>query len=124
MLLVTLLLLTVLLREDLAQGATWCICKSGTNQTALQLALDYACGPGVADCAPIQSSGLCYLPNTLQAHASYAFNSYYQRSNAAPGACDFGGAAIVTVTDPSTFTLSLSLNFFPAFGVYYGRAPS
>ncbi|RWV93692.1 hypothetical protein GW17_00043843 [Ensete ventricosum] len=64
-------------------------------------ALDYACGSGLADCAPVQPSGICYLPNTLPSHVSYAFNSYYQRSNAAAGACDFGGTATVTVTDPS-----------------------
>ncbi|EHA8589261.1 hypothetical protein COCNU_scaffold008759G000050 [Cocos nucifera] len=87
-------------REVVAEGATWCIARSGASETALQTALDYACGAG-ADCLPIQASGLCYLPNTLPAHASYAFNSYYQRSNAAPGSCDFAGSATVTVTDPS-----------------------
>ncbi|XP_073100076.1 PLASMODESMATA CALLOSE-BINDING PROTEIN 1-like [Elaeis guineensis] len=86
--------------EMVAEGATWCIARSGASATALQTALDYACGAG-ADCLPIQASGLCYLPNTLPAHASYAFNSYYQRSNAAPGSCDFAGTGTVTVTDPS-----------------------
>uniref|UniRef100_A0A0A9DAD8 X8 domain-containing protein n=1 Tax=Arundo donax TaxID=35708 RepID=A0A0A9DAD8_ARUDO len=83
-------------------SAAWCIARSGASQKALQAALDYACGPaGGADCAPIQSSGLCYLPNTLAAHASYAFNSIFQRSRAAPGACDFAGTATITLTDPS-----------------------
>ncbi|XP_072950582.1 PLASMODESMATA CALLOSE-BINDING PROTEIN 2-like [Typha angustifolia] len=82
-------------------GAMWCIAQSGANVSALQAAIDYACGAGGADCAPITASGLCYLPNTLAAHASYAFNSYYQRSNAAPGACDFAGTAAVSLTDPS-----------------------
>ncbi|CAL9114883.1 PLASMODESMATA CALLOSE-BINDING PROTEIN 3-like isoform X1 [Musa acuminata AAA Group] len=80
---------------------TWCIARSAAGTTALQTALDYACGSGAADCTPVQSSGLCYLPNSLAAHASYAFNSYYQRSKAAPGACDFAGTATVTITDPS-----------------------
>jgi hypothetical protein len=85
-------------------GAAWCIARSGASDKALQSALDYACGPaGGADCAPIQSTGLCYLPNTLAAHASYAFNSIFQRSRAAPGACDFAGTATVTLTDPSQY---------------------
>ncbi|AQK71136.1 hypothetical protein Zm00014a_036645 [Zea mays] len=83
-------------------NAAWCIARSGASDKALQSALDYACGPaGGADCAPILTSGLCYLPNTLAAHASYAFNSIFQRSRAAPGACDFAGTATVTLTDPS-----------------------
>ncbi|XP_062217378.1 PLASMODESMATA CALLOSE-BINDING PROTEIN 2-like [Phragmites australis] len=83
-------------------AAAWCIARSGASVKALQAALDYACSPaGGADCAPIQASGLCYLPNTLAAHASYAFNSIFQRSRAAPGACDFAGTATITLTDPS-----------------------
>jgi hypothetical protein len=85
-----------------AAGAAWCIARSSASEKALRAALNYACGPaGGADCAPIQSSGLCYLPNTLAAHASYAFNSVFQRSRAAPGACDFAGTATTTITDPS-----------------------
>ncbi|CAL5416704.1 unnamed protein product [Camellia sinensis] len=80
--------------------ATWCVTRSEASDQALQTALDYACGAG-ADCAPILSSGLCYLPNTLQSHASYAFNSYYQRRGNAPGSCDFSGTATVAGTDPS-----------------------
>ncbi|PIN23471.1 hypothetical protein CDL12_03806 [Handroanthus impetiginosus] len=83
-----------------AAAATWCVARSDASDQALQMGLDYACATG-ADCAPIQSSGLCYLPNTLQAHASYAFNSYYQRRGNAPGSCSFGGTAAIATTDPS-----------------------
>ncbi|XVE81346.1 hypothetical protein DITRI_Ditri15bG0056300 [Diplodiscus trichospermus] len=82
------------------QGASWCVARSDASYQALQTALDYACASG-ADCSPIQSSGLCFLPNTIQAHASYAFNSYYQRRAMAPGSCDFAGTATVAKTDPS-----------------------
>ena len=79
----------------------WCVARSDASEEALQRGLDYACAAG-ADCVPIQENGMCYLPNTLQAHASYAFNSYYQRSNMAPASCDFSGTATLAKTDPST----------------------
>ncbi|KAK6914310.1 X8 domain [Dillenia turbinata] len=85
--------------NTMAQG-TWCVARSDASEKALQSALDYACGSG-ADCAPLQSSGLCFLPNTIQAHASYAFDSYYQRKSMASGSCDFAGTATVATTDPS-----------------------
>ncbi|THU65945.1 hypothetical protein C4D60_Mb05t08980 [Musa balbisiana] len=79
--------------------AAWCVCRSDASNTALQKALDYACGGG-ADCTPIQQNGACYNPNTVLAHCSYAANSYYQRKGQAQGACDFASTAIVTSTDP------------------------
>ncbi|KAM7488778.1 hypothetical protein LguiB_026262 [Lonicera macranthoides] len=80
--------------------ANWCVARSDASDQALQTALDYACWAG-ADCAPILTNGLCFLPNTLIAHASYAFDSYFQRKNMAPGSCDFSGTATVAKTDPS-----------------------
>ncbi|MBA0780041.1 hypothetical protein Gotri_004185, partial [Gossypium trilobum] len=85
---------------SVAEGASWCVARSDASNQALQTALDYACASG-ADCTPLQSDGLCFLPNTIQAHASYAFNSYYQRRAIAPGSCDFAGTATVAKTDPS-----------------------
>ncbi|XP_021641482.2 PLASMODESMATA CALLOSE-BINDING PROTEIN 3 [Hevea brasiliensis] len=82
-----------------AEG-NWCVARSDATNQALQTALDYACGTG-ADCSPIQSNGLCFLPNTIQAHASYAFDSYFQRKGMASGSCDFSGTATVARTDPS-----------------------
>ncbi|KAI6705796.1 hypothetical protein NL676_008758 [Syzygium grande] len=78
----------------------WCVANPGTSQTALQVALDYACGYGGADCASLQPGATCYDPNTLQDHASYAFNDYYQK-NPVPTSCVFGGTAQLTSTDPS-----------------------
>ena len=83
-------------------GGTWCVASQSASPTALQVALDYACGYG-ADCSPIQQGGSCFNPDTVHDHASYAFNSYYQK-NPAPTSCDFGGTATITNTDPSKQT--------------------
>ncbi|KAI9157552.1 hypothetical protein LWI28_024293 [Acer negundo] len=84
-------------------GQSWCVAKTGALETALQSALDYACGLGGADCSLIQQGGSCYNPITLQNHASFAFNSYYQK-NPSPTSCDFGGTATIVNTNPSTGT--------------------
>lgn len=90
----------VLIMVEGAGTPTWCVARSNASEQQLQAALDYACWAG-ADCTPIQPNGLCYLPNNLLAHASYAFNSFFQKRSSAPGACEFAGSATISMTDPS-----------------------
>ncbi|OWM65236.1 PLASMODESMATA CALLOSE-BINDING PROTEIN 2-like [Punica granatum] len=83
-----------------SSAASWCVCKFGLSDTVLQKALDWACGNG-ADCNPIRQNGVCYQPDSVRTHCSYAVNSYFQKKGQTTGACDFGGAAAVSTTDPS-----------------------
>ncbi|KAL9236607.1 hypothetical protein vseg_011253 [Gypsophila vaccaria] len=80
---------------------TYCIAMDGIDTKTLQTALDWACGPGRANCSEIQPGEPCYQPNNVKNHASYAFDSYYQMEGRAPDSCDFKGVAMLTTSDPS-----------------------
>lgn len=96
--------------------ALWCVAKPTVPDPIIQEAMNYACGT-VADCDSILPSGACYMPNTALAHASYAFNSYWQRTKVGGGTCEFGGTAMLVTVDPSNF-----LTFPPfSFSNYYSK---
>lgn len=80
---------------------TFCVAKDGADRKLLQAALDWACGPGKVDCSPLLQGQPCYQPDNVIAHATYAFNAYYQKMAKSPGTCDFKGVAIITTTNPS-----------------------
>jgi hypothetical protein len=96
----------------LLQQEEWCVAKSGQAQLTLQIALDWACGSlqgqGQVDCSAIESTGVCYLPNDLQYHCSWAFNQYFQAHSTGTDACDFGGTATITTSNPSKASSSSS----------------
>ncbi|XP_076954605.1 uncharacterized protein LOC143629138 isoform X1 [Bidens hawaiensis] len=78
----------------------WCVAKPSVPDPIIQEAMNYACGSG-ADCETLQPNGACFQPDTLFAHASYAFNSFWQRTKVAGGTCEFGGSAMLVTVDPS-----------------------
>ncbi|CAI9282832.1 unnamed protein product [Lactuca saligna] len=83
------------------QEGMWCVAKPSVPSEKLQVAMDYACGPGGADCDPIKPNGSCYSPDSVVAHASYAFNSYWQKNKKNGGICGFEGTAMLITSDPS-----------------------
>ncbi|KAF6168199.1 hypothetical protein GIB67_011584 [Kingdonia uniflora] len=80
---------------------TYCVAVNGVDFKTLQAALDWTCGPGMANCSEIQPGENCYRPNDVKNHASYAFDSYYEKAGRAAGSCDFKGVGMITTTDPS-----------------------
>ena len=98
-------------------GNTWCVANPDADKVKLQAALDFACGEGGSDCGPIQRGATCYDPNTLVAHASFAFNSYYQKQSRKGGSCYFGGTSYVVTQEPSEYSINpfyfyFALNMF------------
>uniref|UniRef100_A0ACD5YX40 Uncharacterized protein n=1 Tax=Avena sativa TaxID=4498 RepID=A0ACD5YX40_AVESA len=87
-------------KAAVAPGDAWCVANAVAGEGRLKAALDYACGPGGADCRGIQPGAPCFEPNTMVSHASYAFNDYYQRKGRSIGTCDFAGAAYVVSQAP------------------------
>ncbi|GAB4859608.1 hypothetical protein Ancab_011082 [Ancistrocladus abbreviatus] len=79
----------------------WCVAKNNAEDSALQAAIDWACGPGGADCGPIQQGGLCYDPNDMIGLASYAFNDYCLKNGISDDSCNFDNTAALTSLDPS-----------------------
>ncbi|GKV18776.1 hypothetical protein SLEP1_g29114 [Rubroshorea leprosula] len=99
--LLTLVIVTLIFKKTDAQFKEWCIADEQTPDDELQKALDWACGKGGADCSKIQAHQPCFLPNTVRDHASYAFNSYYQKYKKQGATCYFNAAAMITDLDPS-----------------------
>ena len=90
----------------------WCVAKSSIFDSNSQDGLDYACGIGGVNCTAIQQGGMCYNPDSVAFHASYAFDNYYKKNGMATGTCNFDGNGAVTNQDPSKlYAYMLSLLF-------------
>ncbi|KAH0716490.1 hypothetical protein KY284_009395 [Solanum tuberosum] len=87
---------------------TYYVAKEGADTKMLQAGLDWACGTGKVNCAPLMQGGPCYDPDNVAAHATYAFDAYYHMMGKAPGTCDFTGVATITTTNPSHGTCLFS----------------
>lgn len=84
-----------------SSGETYCVVKDGADVKMVQAALDWACGPGKVNCSMMLQGEPCYEPDTVVAHATFAFNAYYRQMGMVDGSCNFNGVATVTTTDPS-----------------------
>ncbi|VVB03102.1 unnamed protein product [Arabis nemorensis] len=82
----------------------WCVAKNNAEDSELQTAIDWACGPGGADCAGIQQGGPCYDPTDMLKMASFVFNNYYLKNGLADEACNFSNNAALTSLNPSQGT--------------------
>ncbi|KAJ8752111.1 hypothetical protein K2173_001786 [Erythroxylum novogranatense] len=88
-------------QKSIAQRDLWCVAKNNADDQSLQQAIDWACGPGGANCDPIQQNGPCYDPNDVQTTASWAFNDYYLKNGLTDDACYFSNTAALTNLNPS-----------------------
>ncbi|KAL6644490.1 hypothetical protein ACP70R_016098 [Stipagrostis hirtigluma subsp. patula] len=89
--------------DDQDGSPVWCVLAAdkAANETAVAAAVEYACQQGSGTCSAIQPGGECHQPDTVAAHASYAFNAYWQQFRKAGGTCYFNGLAETTTKDPS-----------------------
>ncbi|KAH7307543.1 hypothetical protein KP509_22G064500 [Ceratopteris richardii] len=99
----------------------YCVAKPGIDDDMLQVALDWACGIGKANCSAIQPGMLCYEPDTVANHASYAFDAYYQANGGNSDSCTFEGAAILTTTNPSYGACQYPGSFFNSSSIIAGH---
>ncbi|XP_031476846.1 PLASMODESMATA CALLOSE-BINDING PROTEIN 5-like [Nymphaea colorata] len=100
----------------------WCVAKNNAPDSALQTALDWACGHGGTDCSPIQSGGPCYDPSDIQALASFAFNDYFLKNGLSQQSCDFSGTAALTSLNPSFGNCFFPSSFSVKNGTSGGRS--
>ena len=99
--------------RKLATATVWCVARGNLSDAALQGALDWVCGPmpdqGQVNCGPLQLGNACFTPDTVAAHSSWAFNSYFQSRNASDSACEFQGTGMQVTVDPSESSAAFTI---------------
>ncbi|KAL7000531.1 hypothetical protein U1Q18_001682 [Sarracenia purpurea var. burkii] len=98
----------------------WCVAKNNAEDSALQSALDWACGAGGADCGKIQQGGPCYDSGDIQRTASYAFNDYFLKHGLTDDSCNFDGTAALTSLNPSHGGCTIPSSFTVNNGSFNG----
>ncbi|XP_068345367.1 PLASMODESMATA CALLOSE-BINDING PROTEIN 5-like [Pyrus communis] len=96
-----LLILPSTAKDGVVTTELWCVAKNNAEDALLLTALNWACGPGGADCSPIQQGGPCYDPTDIQNTASYAFNDYFLKHGMTDDSCNFDNTAALTSLNPS-----------------------
>lgn len=86
----------------------WCVLKPSVNLNNPKVAasISYACGN--ADCTSLGYKTSCGGMDA-RGNISYAFNSYYQKSDQEDVACGFDGLATITDMDPSSASCSFKI---------------
>lgn len=100
-------------------GFVWCVVRTNADVYAVQSALNWACAR--INCGPTYVGGTCFVPNTIWAHASWAFNAYYNSMNGAQDACNFSGTAYVSSNDPGEYYSSALLLLFNSGSITESR---
>ncbi|KAF8388935.1 hypothetical protein HHK36_025618 [Tetracentron sinense] len=75
----------------------------------------------LACAAALMSVKDCYQPNNVKNHASYAFDSYYQKEGKTTWSCDFKGDAMITTIEPNKILWSAMTCFVVQPSVQYWR---
>ncbi|KAG4986912.1 hypothetical protein AAZX31_12G197000 [Glycine max] len=119
-----LLLLWGFVGGDAPGREVWCVAKNNAEDTALQSAVEWACGAGGADCGAIQGGGPCFDPSSMQNTASYAFNDYFRKHAISEENCNFGNNAAITSFNPSFGNCKLPSSLLVNNGSFSGSVSS
>ncbi|KAM7271677.1 hypothetical protein ACFE04_030891 [Oxalis oulophora] len=82
---------------------TWCVAKPSASDEQLIANIEFSCNYVDDQCSILEPGQPCFLPYTLNNHASVAMNLYYQSVGGHNWNCDFNDTGLPTTSDPSSF---------------------